>query len=333
MFVEFAAACVAGGAFEDVSGAMDGRKHSAGDFVSGFFNGCLGGLLWMAGAGEEEAALEGSDLAAGGADGAEQTATLGDDLSGEGTGADGGGQDACTTTPNSFTAGTPVELADGSTEPISEVRPGDKVLATNPATGKTSAEPVLAVITGHKSEHLVKLTISTGTGRSRRAGVITATTGHPIWDVTQHGWVSAGSLHTGDRLYTVGHSPATVAAIASYSQNAATVYNLTVATDHTYYVGGVSESVLVHNCTMPGSGGAQFTSQTFYNQDGMRLDAENPVPGRGPGNIHLHIGHDKYYYNFQSGKFEGLSNRLATRVYKNAKLVSALQSALHLLGM
>jgi hypothetical protein len=53
----------------------------------------------------------------------------------------------------------------------------------------------------------------------------------------------------------------------------------------------------------------------------------------GPGNIHLQIGGNKYYYNFQTGQFGGLSNRLARQIAGNAKLARALQSALHALGL
>ncbi|WP_309505732.1 Hint domain-containing protein, partial [Streptomyces phytophilus] len=60
---------------------------------------------------------------------------------------------------NSFTAGTPVLMADGTTKPIEDVKVGDKVLATDPETGKTSIETVTAEIVGTGSKNLVQITI------------------------------------------------------------------------------------------------------------------------------------------------------------------------------
>nr|WP_308340505.1 MULTISPECIES: Hint domain-containing homing endonuclease [unclassified Streptomyces] len=48
---------------------------------------------------------------------------------------------------NSFTPGTKVLMADGSTKPIEDVKVGDKVKATDPKTGETRIETVTAEIT------------------------------------------------------------------------------------------------------------------------------------------------------------------------------------------
>ncbi len=63
----------------------------------------------------------------------------------------------------SFSAGTKVLLASGVAIPISQLKPGDKVLATNVKTGKTSAEPVTAVLVHHDTD-LYDLTVSTARG-------------------------------------------------------------------------------------------------------------------------------------------------------------------------
>ncbi|WP_220189666.1 Hint domain-containing protein, partial [Streptomyces phytophilus] len=60
---------------------------------------------------------------------------------------------------NSFTAGTPVLMADGTTKPIEDVKVGDKVLTTDPETGKTSIETVTAEIVGTGSKNLVQITV------------------------------------------------------------------------------------------------------------------------------------------------------------------------------
>src|ERR1019366_6972906 len=52
----------------------------------------------------------------------------------------------------SFTADTRVLLANGKAVPIAQLKPGDKVLATNTRTGKTKAEPVAAVLVHHDTD-------------------------------------------------------------------------------------------------------------------------------------------------------------------------------------
>jgi len=50
-------------------------------------------------------------------------------------------------------------MADGSSKAIEDIRPGDRVIATDPETGETRVETVSAVITGDGVKHLVKVTI------------------------------------------------------------------------------------------------------------------------------------------------------------------------------
>jgi hypothetical protein len=53
---------------------------------------------------------------------------------------------------DSFAPATKVLLASGAAIPIRQLRPGDKVLATNVKTGKTSRETVKAVILEHDND-------------------------------------------------------------------------------------------------------------------------------------------------------------------------------------
>ncbi|MFV2088987.1 hypothetical protein, partial [Micromonospora sp. LOL_021] len=55
-------------------------------------------------------------------------------------GSSGGGDKPADSCPlnNSFTPGTRVLMADGTTTPIEQVKPGDTVIATDPETGTTS---------------------------------------------------------------------------------------------------------------------------------------------------------------------------------------------------
>jgi hypothetical protein len=141
---------------------------------------------------------------------------------------------------NSFTGDTPVTLVDGKQKPISQVKVGDKVLATDPYTGQTKAEPVVALIR-HSGEHaMVLVTLADGS-------VLDATSGHKIWDATQHTFVDASQLRAGDKIETDTGDLITIAALTSYSADL-TAYNLQINQIHTYYAG--TTPVLVHNsCT------------------------------------------------------------------------------------
>ncbi|MFI5982203.1 PA14 domain-containing protein [Streptomyces sp. NPDC051555] len=145
---------------------------------------------------------------------------------------------------NSFAPDTPVVMADGTTKPISEVREGDRVQATDPATGHTAPEPVTDVITGHGSKHLVDIGVE-GPG----AAPITATAGHPVW-IEGHGWVDAGDVKAGDLIRGgPGAAPVRVSSVHDRGEVAdQTVYNLAVGRIHTYHVRAGTASLLVHNC-------------------------------------------------------------------------------------
>jgi hypothetical protein len=151
-------------------------------------------------------------------------------------------------TPNSFLAGTPVLMADKSTRPIAQVRQGDLVLATDPRTGQTSAEPVTDRIVGHGSKHLTAVTVA-GDGRS---GTLTATSNHPFWDADSRTWVEAGDLRVAEHLRPAYGVAVRVTGTRA-STRTTTVYNLTVANVHTFYVETAGVPVLVHNakrCTL-----------------------------------------------------------------------------------
>uniref|UniRef100_A0AAU2UXA4 Polymorphic toxin-type HINT domain-containing protein n=1 Tax=Streptomyces sp. NBC_00003 TaxID=2903608 RepID=A0AAU2UXA4_9ACTN len=85
---------------------------------------------------------------------------------------------------NSFVPGTTVLMADGSRKPIEEIKTGDKVMATDPETGETKAEPVVATIIGQGSKDLVKIAVRADgdqSGDQADSGALIATDGHPFW--------------------------------------------------------------------------------------------------------------------------------------------------------
>ncbi|MFF1919425.1 RHS repeat-associated core domain-containing protein [Streptomyces sp. NPDC058221] len=148
---------------------------------------------------------------------------------------------------NSFTADTPVLMADGTSKPIKDVKIGDKVQAADPETGEEGARTVTALIEGNGEKQLVDLTIDTGGMRGAKTGGITATDGHPFWVPKLHQWVEAGELKAGQWLQTSAGTWVQVAAIR-HRAHSTTVYNLTVDDLHTYYVLAGATPVLVHNC-------------------------------------------------------------------------------------
>jgi hypothetical protein len=190
-------------------------------------------------------------------------------------------------TANSFVPGTLVLLANGQRKPIEQVELGDQVIATDPATGQTNPETVVATIVGHGDKTLVDITIHTDDGDGDGSAAVTATDGHPFW-VANRGpdgrWIDAVDLQPGDLLLAPDGSHVRVLAIAAYGA-VATVHNLTITNHHTYYITTDNTSALVHNC-----GGAptrQVTAlgkwqdiQGYLGKPGFNV---LNLPWRGPG--------------------------------------------------
>ncbi|WP_406111100.1 polymorphic toxin-type HINT domain-containing protein [Kitasatospora purpeofusca] len=144
---------------------------------------------------------------------------------------------------NSFPATTQVLLADGSHRAISEVRVGDRLLATDPATGSLQSQAVTATF-AHDTGQLVDVRLADGS-------TVSTTPGHSLY-VDGAGWTLASRITTGDRLRPAGGPPQTVTGV-EHRQGLAPrpVHDLTVDGVHTFYVradGGTGQDVLVHNC-------------------------------------------------------------------------------------
>ncbi|KUO06753.1 polymorphic toxin-type HINT domain-containing protein [Streptomyces sp. DSM 15324] len=99
---------------------------------------------------------------------------------------------------NSFPGTTEVVLADGSRKAIRDVRFGDLLLATDPLTGRTQAEPVTRTFS-HPTEDLLDITLADG-------GRLTSTPGHRFY-VTGRDWTLAADLRAGDTLRTPPTEP------------------------------------------------------------------------------------------------------------------------------
>ncbi|MFG1871051.1 polymorphic toxin-type HINT domain-containing protein [Micromonospora arborensis] len=145
-------------------------------------------------------------------------------------------------TPNSFSADTPVLLADGSSKPIADVRVGDRVLATDPTTGVSAAQPVTRLIRS-TDPALTDVTVAPAGGA---AVTVHTTPHHPFWDVTGRRWVDAADLTAGSSLRNPDGELVRVVAVRTFD-GPQVMHNLTVAETHTYYVAAGSTALLVHN--------------------------------------------------------------------------------------
>ncbi|MDF5755100.1 RHS repeat-associated core domain-containing protein [Spongiactinospora sp. TRM90649] len=144
---------------------------------------------------------------------------------------------------NSFLPGTQVLMADGKRKPIEQVKMGDKVIATDPKTGRTEAKPVTDTITGNGDKKLITVTVATRHGEKD----IVATDGHPFWVPERRAWVNAGALHPGMWLRTSAGTHVQITAIKRWTATSQRAHNLTVADFHTYYVVAGDQAILVHN--------------------------------------------------------------------------------------
>jgi uncharacterized protein YwbE len=153
-----------------------------------------------------------------------------------------------------------VLLADGKTAPISSLKPGDKVEATDTKTGKTQAETVTAVLV-HRDADLYDLKVKEADGRTE---VIDTTRKHLFWDPYRKQWRTAASLTKGEHLLTANGSPAVADGGTVPAVHDGWMWDLTVPgnNDHDFYVAMVGGpraqgaaanlvSVLVHNINDP----------------------------------------------------------------------------------
>jgi len=158
---------------------------------------------------------------------------------------------------HSFAATTAVLMANGTTKAISTIKVGDKVLAADPVTGKKTVRTVEVVHVNHDT----KLTDVTITVNGHKT-VIHTTQYHPFWDQTKQRWVNANDLATGDQTQSTTTTTPTVSAIANFD-GARTMYDLTINTNHTYYVLADTTPVLVHNCPPVGGAPGSRPSKDF----------------------------------------------------------------------
>ncbi|MFE3382787.1 polymorphic toxin-type HINT domain-containing protein, partial [Streptomyces anulatus] len=107
---------------------------------------------------------------------------------------------------------------------------------------------------------------------------VTATEGHPFWLPEVGRWVEADELLPGQWLRTSTGTWTQIAAV-THRETEATVYNLTVADVHTYYVLAGATAVLVHNC------GGGPTHVIGKGDDPLVPELINDINARYPGHV------------------------------------------------
>ncbi|MBA8948538.1 polymorphic toxin-type HINT domain-containing protein [Actinomadura namibiensis] len=232
--------------------------------------------------------------------------------------------DACKKkAPNSFVAGTPVLMADGTRKPIERVRVGDLVWATDPVTGHAGSRKVTHLITGEGRKHLVDLTIDLDGELGGPNARITATAEHPFWVPDADAWIHARGLVPTDRLHTPD-GRRTLVLRTEHRKRTTRVHNLTVEGLHTYYVTARSVPVLVHNenpdpnaCQVgtpkgddpPGVGDTPLTGGT--KDDPVKFTYESPakdLAGRAKPDAD-ELEELQHYKNYPSGSEEHMLAR------------------------
>ncbi|MFG1996704.1 polymorphic toxin-type HINT domain-containing protein [Actinoplanes sp. NPDC048988] len=142
---------------------------------------------------------------------------------------------------HSFAATTLVLMANGKTKAISQIKVGDKVIATDPITGKRREQSVKKIHVNHDIA-LTDLTVRVN-GTTK---VLRTTQHHPFWSDTKHRWVNAGDLNSSDALRTYQFGFPEISRVENFT-DLRTMYDLTVDVIHTYYVLAGNTPVLVHN--------------------------------------------------------------------------------------
>ena len=265
------------------AGLLEGASGLAGGLLS---SGAEDGAASMADGAVAEAADATTESAAGTADATGQSTA--DD-----TAARSGDDDqssSCTVGGQSFTAGTKVLLASGVAVPISQLKAGEKVLATDTKTGKTQAETVTAVLVHHDTD-LYDLTIKAG----GRTAVIDTTRSHLFWDPTSRRWIKAAALKHGTHLRTPSGTDATVIGGHAPRHTSGWMWDLTITPSHDFYIDTTAADILVHNSCGPAEdpvnwvdeGGdlragksAGMRSDAYDYQSGVSGARSNAVTGR-----------------------------------------------------
>jgi hypothetical protein len=69
-------------------------------------------------------------------------------------------------------------------------------------------------------------------------------------------------------------------------------------------------------------------------EEGAHIDVENPKPGKRPGRMHYQdTANNTFQYNFESEKFDGLSNTQNEQLLNNPDVLRGIQRGYQYLGI
>jgi Pretoxin HINT domain len=138
----------------------------------------------------------------------------------------------------SFCADTPM-LTEAGEKPIAEIKEGDRVYAFNEETGEVGLYTVTAIL-ADTDLAIEYLTID--------GEMFETTPNHPFY-TEQRGWQRADTLQIGEKIRKADGNYGSVE-VVEVVQKQQVMYNLTVDTAHTFFVG--KQHLLVHNnCIVP----------------------------------------------------------------------------------
>jgi RHS repeat-associated protein len=135
----------------------------------------------------------------------------------------------------SFGGNTRVLMADGTHKKIKNIRPGDRVLATNPSTAKQTPRRVTATWV-----HDDDLAVATVAGTR-----VVTTTDHPFYNARTGRFQPIERFGDRARVLTADGTTRHTGRLEVLKTHRGKAYNLTVAHDHTYHVS--TANILVHN--------------------------------------------------------------------------------------
>ncbi|MFB4282317.1 polymorphic toxin-type HINT domain-containing protein [Nonomuraea sp. MTCD27] len=167
-------------------------------------------------------------------------------------------------------------MADGTHKAIDRLKAGDQVVATDPASGRTAAKPVLKTITSKGVKRLVSITVDVDGDRGGRTGTVIATDRHPIWVPEYDRWTDAGELRPGMWLQTSAGTYVQITAIEHEVRQGQRVHNLSIADIHTYYTAAGEADRLVHNT---GCAPGHIAEVSVFNSKGVARGAETGEAG------------------------------------------------------
>ncbi len=154
-----------------------------------------------------------------------------------------------------FVAGTPILMADGTSKPIEEIRPGDMVLSVdhNDPEKDTPKPARVTRFFDNGLKSVVKLLFENQ--KTGEQFEVVCTPSHRFY-VKNKGWINAEALQTGEQCISAKETEITFISREEL-KDAQRVYNFEVEEKHTYFL-SVSEMacVLVHNqCSACGGTG------------------------------------------------------------------------------